>query len=85
MKKEYSLIIDKQKSRLNRELSIYAHDRGVDIYFKLMNTSYLDLNSNYLLSPIKVKYYLVPTSKSGYIKLKDLTNTGIMKLLSGGN
>ena len=45
MKKEYSLIIDKQKSRLNRELSIYAHDRGVDIYFKLMNNSYLDLNS----------------------------------------
>ena len=52
MKKEYSLIIDKQKSRLNRELSIYAHDRGVDIYFKLMNTSYLDLNSNYLLSDV---------------------------------
>ena len=43
------------------------------------------INSNYLLSPIKVKYYLVPTSKSGYLKLKDLTNTGIMKLLSGGN
>ena len=43
------------------------------------------INSNYLLSPIKVKYYLVPTSKSGYLKLKDLTSTGIMKLLSGGN
>ena len=43
------------------------------------------INSNYLLSPIKVKYFLVPTSKSGYLKLKDLTNTGIMKLLSGGN
>ena len=43
------------------------------------------INSNYLLSPIKVKYYLEPTSKSGYLKLKDLTSTGIMKLLSGGN
>lgn len=42
-------------------------------------------NSNYLSSPIKVKYFLVPTSKSGYIKLEDLTKTGIMKLLSGGN
>lgn len=42
-------------------------------------------NSNYLLSPIKVKYYLEPTWKSGYLKLKDLTRTYIMKLLSGGN
>ena len=42
-------------------------------------------NSNYLSSPIKFHYYLDPTIKSGYIKLKDLTNTGIMKLLSGGN
>ena len=44
-----------------------------------------DINSNYLLSPIKVKYYLKPTWKSGYLKLKDLTSAGIMKLLSGGN
>lgn len=43
------------------------------------------INSNYLLSPIKVKYYLEPTWKSGYLKLKDLTSAGIMKLLSGGN
>ena len=42
-------------------------------------------NSNYLLSPIKVKYYLTPTWKSGYIQLEDLTRTYIMKLLSGGN
>ena len=42
-------------------------------------------NSNYLSSPIKVNYYLEPIRKSGYIKLKDLTNKGIMKLLSGGN
>lgn len=42
-------------------------------------------NSNYLLSPIKVKYYLTPTWKSGYLKLKDLTSAGIMRLLSGGH
>lgn len=42
-------------------------------------------NSNYLSSPIKVKYYLTPTWKSGYIQLEDLTRTYIMKLLSGGN
>ena len=42
-------------------------------------------NSDYLSSPIKVNYYLEPIRKSGYIKLKDLTNKGIMKLLSGGN
>ena len=42
-------------------------------------------NSNYLSSPIEVNYFLEPIRKSGYIKLKDLTNTGIMKLLSGGN
>ena len=42
-------------------------------------------NSNYLSSPIEVNYFLEPIRKSGYIKLKDLTSTGIMKLLSGGN
>ena len=67
MKKEYSLIIDKQKSRLNRELSIYAHDRGVDIYFKLMNTSYLDLNSNYLLSDVVLVSPLKKQIKSDMI------------------
>ena len=71
MKKEYSLIIDKQKSRLNRELSIYAHDRGVDIYFKLMNTSYLDLNSNYLLSDVVLVSPLKKQIKSDIIPIID--------------
>lgn len=44
-----------------------------------------NINSNYLSSPIKFNYHLDPTWKSGYIKLEDLTRTGLMKLLSGGN
>lgn len=53
MKKEYTIIIDKQKSLLNRDLAIYKHDKGVDIYFKLMNNPYLDLSKNrYLLSDV---------------------------------
>ena len=66
--------------------------RGSTIRLMLECVSFTDwlrlsdsTNSNYLSSPIKVNYYLEPIRKSGYIKLKDLTNKGIMKLLSGGN
>ena len=66
--------------------------RGSTIRLMLECVSFTDwlrlsdsTNSDYLSSPIKVNYYLEPTSKSGYIKLKDLTNKGMMKLLSGGN
>lgn len=71
MKKEYSIIIDKQKSVLNRELSIYTHDKGVDIYFKLMNTSYLDLNSKYLLSDVVLVSPLKKQIKSDVVPIID--------------
>lgn len=53
MKQEYTIIIEKQKSLLNRDLAIYKHDKGIDVYFKLMNNPYIDLSKNkYLLSDV---------------------------------
>lgn len=71
MKKEYSIIINKQKSILNRQLSIFQHDKGVDIYFKLMDTGYLDLSSNYLLSDIVLVSPLKKQIKSDIVPIID--------------
>lgn len=71
MKKEYSIIINKQKSILNRQLSIFQHDKGVDIYFKLMDTDYLDLSSNYLLSDIVLVSPLKKQIKSDIVPIID--------------
>lgn len=71
MKKEYSIIINKQKSVLNRELSIFSHDKGIDIYFKLMDTDYLDLSSNYLLSDIVLVSPLKKQIKSDIVPIID--------------
>lgn len=71
MKKEYSIIINKQKSILNRQLSIFQHDKGIDIYFKLMDTDYLDLSSNYLLSDIVLVSPLKKQIKSDIVPIID--------------
>lgn len=71
MKKEYSIIINKQKSVLNRELSIFSHDKGIDIYFKLMDTDYLDLSSNYLLSDVVLVSPLKKQIKSDIVPIID--------------
>jgi hypothetical protein len=71
LKKEYSIIINKQKSILNRQLSIFQHDKGVDIYFKLMDTDYLDLSSNYLLSDIVLVSPLKKQIKSDIVPIID--------------
>lgn len=71
MKKEYSIIINKQKSVLNRQLSIFQHDKGIDIYFKLMDTDYLDLSSNYLLSDIVLVSPLKKQIKSDIVPIID--------------
>lgn len=71
MKKEYSIIINKQKSVLNRELSIFSHDKGIDVYFKLMDTDYLDLSSNYLLSDVVLVSPLKKQIKSDIVPIID--------------
>ena len=71
MKKEYSIIINKQKSILNRQLSIFQHDKGIDVYFKLMDTDYLDLSSNYLLSDIVLVSPLKKQIKSDIVPIID--------------
>lgn len=71
MKKEYSIIINKQKSILNRQLSIFQHDKGIDIYFKLMDTDYLNLSSNYLLSDIVLVSPLKKQIKSDIVPIID--------------
>lgn len=71
MKKEYSIIINKQKSVLNRELSIFSHDKGIDVYFKLMDTDYLDLSSNYLLSDVVLISPLKKQIKSDIVPIID--------------
>jgi hypothetical protein len=71
LKKEYSIIINKQKSILNRQLSIFQHDKGIDIYFKLMDTDYLDLSSNYLLSDIVLVSPLKKQIKSDIVPIID--------------
>ena len=71
MKKEYSIIINKQKSVLNRELSIFSHDKGVDVYFKLMDTDCLDLSSNYLLSDVVLVSPLKKQIKSDIVPIID--------------
>lgn len=53
MNKEYTILIDKQKSLLNKDLSIYKSDRGIDIYLKLLDNPYVDLSKNkYILSDV---------------------------------
>ena len=81
-----------QADRVADQAELDTSPRGIITTLRLECVSFAEwlrlsggINSNYLLSPIKVKYYLVPTWKSGYLKLKDLTSAGIMKLLSGGN
>lgn len=71
MKKEYSIIINKQKSILNRELSIFSHDKEIDVYFKLMDTDYLDLSSNYLLSDVVLVSPLKKQIKSDIVPIID--------------
>ena len=71
MKKEYSIIINKQKSILNRQLSIFQHDKGIDVYFKLMDTDYLDLSSNYLLSDVVLVSPLKKQIKSDIVPIID--------------
>ena len=87
---ETSLII--QADRIADQAELDTSPRGTITILRLECVSFNEwlrlggsTNANYLSSPIKVKYYLTPTWKSGYIKLEDLTRTYIMKLLSGGN
>ena len=87
---ETALII--QADRVADQAELDTSPRGTITTLRLECVSFNEwlrlggsTNSNYLSAPIKVRYYLVPTWKSGYIKLEDLTRTGIMKLLSGGN
>jgi len=71
MRQEYSIFINKQKSILNRQLSIFQHDKGIDIYFKLMDTDYLDLSSNYLLSDVVLVSPLKKQIKSDIVPIID--------------
>ena len=87
---ETSLLI--HADRVADAAELKNSSRGSTIRLRLECATFTDwlglsdsTNSNYLSSPIVFRYYLEPIRKSGYIKLKDLTNTGIMKLLSGGN
>ena len=53
MNKEYTILIDKQKSLLNKDLSIFTSDRGIDVYLKLIDNPYVDLSKNkYILSDV---------------------------------
>lgn len=53
MNKEYTIIVDKQESLLNQNLSIFTCDKGIDIYLKLIDNPYVDLSKNkYLLADV---------------------------------
>ena len=62
IEREYTLIVQKQKSILNDILSISTDDNGVSIYLRLLGSSYFDINQHkYLYSKITVcdKYKII--------------------------
>lgn len=62
IEREYTLIVQKQKSILNDVLSISTDDDGVSIYLRLLGSSYFDINKHkYLYSKIAVcdKYKII--------------------------
>lgn len=62
IEREYTLIVQKQKSILNDVLSISTDDDGVSIYLRLLGSSYFDINKHkYLYSKIAVcdKYRII--------------------------
>ena len=46
IEREYTLIVQKQKSVLNDTLSISTDDNGVSVYLKLLGSSYFDINQH---------------------------------------
>lgn len=62
IEREYTLIVQKQKSILNDTLSISTDDEGVSVYLRLLGSSYFDINQHkYLYSKISIcdKYKII--------------------------
>lgn len=62
IEREYTLIVQKQKSILNDSLSISTDDNGVSVYLRLLGSSYFDINKHkYMYSKITIcdKYKII--------------------------
>lgn len=62
IEREYTLMVQKQKSVLNEMLSVSTDDDGVSIYLRLVDSSYFSMSKNkYLYSKITVcdKYKII--------------------------